>query len=162
MHKSIWLVAPPLVGAPVTKGWAPLATMGTYAPGRKIPPPFCGPRIDGLRHDAVLEKGFIEITHIVRNHRCACAAGGDRIRQLADAVGKIGLALFSRIEGKTRTRSHVMYDLHHRPALIAERQLRWCAVVQAVGLFEHRDARRQIAGRYVGGSGREKSVVGIT
>ena len=83
-------------------------------------------RIDRLRDDSVLKEGLVEIADIVGDDLRA------RGRERADAGGEIRLAVFRRVESKTRAGRNGVHDLQHRPALVAERRLRRRAVGQAV------------------------------
>ena len=112
--------------------------------------------IDGLGNYSVLEERLVEINDVVGDH---LGTGG---RQLADAVGKVSLAVLRGIEGETRARRNVVNDLQHRPPLVAERQLGRRTVVEAGRLFEHIDARRQIARLHVRGVVGGESVVRVT
>ncbi len=129
------------------------------ARGRKIGHTLSVHGIDGLRHDAVLIEGLIEITHVVGNHP------GPGRGQPADAGGEIRLAVLRRIEGQTRARRHIVHHLQHGAALIAEGQLGGVAVVMTAAharrLREHIDRGGQIAAGHIRGRRREKTVRGI-
>ena len=85
--------------------------------GGKIHHAARGHRIDRLRDDLVLERGFVEVGDVVDDH---AAAGG---LQGEDVARETRRARETRGEINLRTGSKILDNFHHRRAFVARTRL---------------------------------------